>query len=649
MPRLLLMLLFFVLTFPYFVTAYRGLSCTGDYDTINSTFRNNLNTLLLNLSNSSNDTSSGFYRLSQGQGDDKVSAIALCRGDINQTECQRCVNSSTSELPQLCPLKKEAIVWYDNCMFRFAKGIIYHNPEEREPTSLMWSNYNVSDVDGLQQALRSLIPSLRQEASMGGSHKKFAVGDTKYTNDTNVYVLVECIPDLTAEQCSDCLSQSYQYYVNAHVPEVQGGRVYGASCNFRFEIYPFYSLNAPPPSVSPAGIPNPSAAPPNSATLGKASGRNNRYRNFIIIAVSTVFFLILMFYIIIRVMKQRERLENEVGSAESLQMDFGTIRSATSNFSGDNKLGQGGFGSVYKGILADGQEIAVKRLTTGSGQGDLEFKNEVVLLAKLQHRNLVRLLGFCLEGHERLLIYEFVPNASLDQFLFDPVNRAILDWESRYKIIAGVARGLVYLHEDSRLRIIHRDLKASNILLDQKMDPKIADFGMARLFIMDQTQGNTSRIVGTYGYMAPEYAMHGQFSAKSDVYSFGVLLLELVSGQKNNCFQFRLGNTVKNLTSFAWDSWRAGNAENMIDPNIIHDPRNEIMRCIHIGLLCVQESVTARPTMTSVVLMLSSFSLTLPLPSEPAFFMQSNVEDEQPMLSNPKGISSNSITDLDLR
>ncbi|KAL9687087.1 hypothetical protein QQ045_031483 [Rhodiola kirilowii] len=189
------------------------------------------------------------------------------------------------------------------------------------------------------------------------------------------------------------------------------------------------------------------------------------------------------------------------------------------------------------------------------------------------------------------------------------------------------------------------------------MHPKIADFGMARLFNMDQTQGCTSRIVGTYGYMAPEYAMHGQFSAKSDVYSFGVLLLELVSGQKNSCFRFRLGNTVKNLTSFAWDSWRAGSAENMIDPNIIHDPRNEIMRCIHIGLLCVQESVTARPTMASVVLMLSSFSLTLPLPSEPAFFMQRSVEDEQPMLadqyisgtSNPKGISSNSITDLDLR
>ncbi|KAL2559687.1 Cysteine-rich receptor-like protein kinase 10 [Forsythia ovata] len=188
---------------------------------------------------------------------------------------------------------------------------------------------------------------------------------------------------------------------------------------------------------------------------------------------------------------------NEISTVETLHYDFGTIRAATDNFSDANKLGQGGFGIVYKGKLPNGQKIAVKRLSMNSGQGDVEFKNEVVLVARLQHRNLVRLLGFSLQGSERLLIYEFVNNGSLDHFLFDPIKRPCLDWDRRYKIIGGVARGILYLHEDSRLKIIHRDLKAGNVLLDEEMNAKISDFGMARLFVQDQTQGNTSRVVGT--------------------------------------------------------------------------------------------------------------------------------------------------------
>ncbi|XP_052301577.1 cysteine-rich receptor-like protein kinase 29 isoform X47 [Populus trichocarpa] len=335
--------------------------------------------------------------------------------------------------------------------------------------------------------------------------------------------------------------------------------------------------------------------------------------------------LVICICLFIRTRKQREkeRVEtvDEIESAESLQFAFSTIRDATEDFSEKNKLGQGGFGAVYKGALPSGQEIAVKRLSKDSGQGDLEFKNEVLLVARLQHRNLVRLLGFCLQGIERLLIYEFVPNASLDHFIFDPIKRVHLNWERRYKIIGGIARGLLYLHEDSRLRIIHRDLKASNILLDEEMNPKISDFGMARLFVVDQTQGNTSRIVGTYGYMAPEYAMQGHFSVKSDVFSFGVLVLEIVTGKKNS---FRNGNDIEHLLSHAWRNWREGTAQDMIDPVLSSGSATEMLRCIHIGLLCVQENVAERPTMASVVLMLSSSSLTLQIPSQPAFFMNSS-------------------------
>ncbi|KDO74334.1 hypothetical protein CISIN_1g003832mg [Citrus sinensis] len=218
---------------------------------------------------------------------------------------------------------------------------------------------------------------------------------------------------------------------------------------------------------------------------------------------------------------------------ELWEFDFASIAKATDNFASYNKLGEGGFGPVYKGTLVEGQEIAVKRLSKGSGQGMEEFKNEVTLIARLQHRNLVKLLGCCIQADESMLIYEYMPNKSLDFFIFDQARATFLDWQKRIHIVGGIARGILYLHQDSRMRIIHRDLKASNVLLDNDMNPKISDFGMARIFGGDEIQTNTHKVVGTYGYMSPEYAAEGLFSVKSDVFSFGVLVLEIVSGKKN--------------------------------------------------------------------------------------------------------------------
>ncbi|XVE51184.1 hypothetical protein DITRI_Ditri02bG0019100 [Diplodiscus trichospermus] len=612
--------------------------------TRNSTYETNLNSILSSSSfNTANDY--GFYNFSSGQGSDKSNVIALCRGDVNPDGCISCINNATAELRNRCPNQKEAIIWYDYCMFRYANRSIL-GVVESFPSFWMCNEHNVTEVEAFNQARGTLLDHLSYSAAWGtSSHLKFATGSANVTAFQKLYALVQCTPDLTEFACSSCLSQAVGY-IPQWCDRKQGGRVVGPSCNVRFEIYGFHNLSTDdtPRTSSPPPTPaSPLSPPPSNDTTSSTGKKNNSSRTTVIIVVSTVAFAVLVIscciFISLRMRKSKMKAEkhkaaevaDDIKSAKSLQHDFNNMSAATNHFSEENKLGQGGFGAVYKGTLASGEFIAVKRLSTDSGQGDLEFKNEVQLVAKLQHRNLVRLLGFCLERNERLLIYEFLPNESLDKFLFDPIKRASLNWERRYKIIGGIARGLLYLHEDSRLKIIHRDLKASNILLDAEMNPKIADFGMARLCAVDQTQGATSRIVGTYGYMAPEYAIHGQFSVKSDVYSFGILLLEIISGQKNNAFHS--GSSVEDLISFAWRNWKGETALDLVDPSLRDGSRTEQMRCIHIGLLCVQENVAKRPNMASVVLMLNSYSVTLPKPSQPAFFMDSNTQSRMMPLS----------------
>lgn len=305
-----------------------------------------------------------------------------------------------------------------------------------------------------------------------------------------------------------------------------------------------------------------------------------------------------------------------IAAREQKQFSFETLVSATKDFHPTHKLGEGGFGPVYKGKLDDGREIAVKKLSHSSNQGKKEFTNEAKLLSRVQHRNVVNLLGYCAHGVEKLLVYEYVANESLDKLLFKSDKRQLLDWNRRYDILIGIARGLLYLHEDSHNCIIHRDIKASNILLDDKWVPKIADFGMARLFPEDQTHVNT-RVAGTNGYMAPEYVMHGHLSVKADVFSFGVLVLELISGQRNSTFSQQHAE-AQNLLDWAYKLHKKNRSLEIMDPVLASSAAAEqVKTCVHLGLLCTQGDPQLRPDMRRIVVLLSKKTCSLEEPTRP--------------------------------
>ncbi|KAL3741619.1 hypothetical protein ACJRO7_017131 [Eucalyptus globulus] len=279
------------------------------------------------------------------------------------------------------------------------------------------------------------------------------------------------------------------------------------------------------------------------------------------------------------------------------------IKAATNDFDPASKIGEGGFGPVYKAKLPDGTLVAVKQLSSRSKQGNREFLNEIGMISCLQHPNLVKLHGCCIEGDQLLLVYEYMENNSLFRAMFGPQNYQLqLDWPTRLQICIGVAKGLAFLHEESRLRIIHRDIKATNVLLDQDLNPKISDFGLARLDEEEKTHINT-RVAGTMGYMAPEYALWGYLTSKADVYSFGVLVLEIVSGQSNSSFV--PSDECICLLDWACQLQQSGNLMELVDEKLKPEiDREEAEMVIKVVLLCTNASPSLRPTMSEVVNML---------------------------------------------
>ncbi|KAF3777359.1 putative L-type lectin-domain containing receptor kinase II-2 [Nymphaea thermarum] len=534
---------------------------------------------------------SGFYNDSVGLDSSQVYGQVLCRGDVPDDVCWECTAQASTKIQELCPNSRRAIVWLDRCQLRYSDenfaGMMDVYNRACQPAA-----ENASNPTSFDQNLGILISNLTSLATQSSVNRLFATGVSVLAESQRIYALVQCMRDISADQCRWCLQNASSDIVRCSNGK-QGGRILRGSCSLAFGVHPFF-LGDP--------------------TLSLHQHKNGKLKQKEATSVDT-----------------ENVKENEEVNYDLPQMSLRTIEDATDKFSESNKLGEGGYGPVYKGKLPNGQQVAVKRQSGRSGQGLKEFKNEVELIVKLQHVNLVRLIACSLEKGEKMLIYEYMPNKSLDFFLKDPESRVLLDWEKRFNIIIGIARGILYLHQDSRLNVIHRDLKASNVLLDEQLNPKISDFGLARIFSGVQGQATTSIVVGTYGYMAPEYAMDGVFSTKSDVYSFGILLFEIISGQLNSAL---ISATLqgRGLVENAWSLWCEEKGTEFIDP-VLKDAAtstsNQMLRCLHIGFLCIQEDPATRPTMSTVVLMLGNDSVYLPLPKQPAYFGENITDSSQ--------------------
>ncbi|CAN6175657.1 unnamed protein product [Urochloa humidicola] len=606
----------------------------------NSTYMSNLKSLAEALFARVTNSNSHSAHDIAGTDPDMVYGAVVCRGDTDPgTDCayrlrevlDAAMNSSAKSS---CSSQKDITLFNDGYLvqLRFSdQDFISNFSNARE--CIVRANLNPPPLGHVSEQFDYLVSRLMTKLTESVVMKtgRYETGQGWLTEKSQtVYGLVQCIADIPLDTCRTCLNNTITKREQMVKSGQMGGAILGVHCSFWYQTEiqffagkPLLSLNMPTPSKFWIWI-----------TLGSFS---------VVVSISW-----LLVHIWIKTERKREQARFELqllsmaiqnvinlwrieeGNSGFSLYDFSQIKEATGNFSSENKLGQGGFGPVYKGLLPGDLEVAVKRLASCSVQGLLEFKNEIQLIAKLQHKNLVKLLGCCIQGdQEKMLVYEYMQNRSLDIFIFD-VNKGVqLNWSMRLHIIDGVAQGLLYLHKHSRLCVVHRDLKASNILLDSDMTPKISDFGMARIFSSNMTESNTTRIVGTHGYISPEYAFDGVCSIKSDVFSFGVLVLEIISGKRTTGF-YPYDGKLYNLISYAWKLWKVGEWRQLVCCRI-GENREAIERCIQVALLCVQESAEDRPSIDLVVSMLNSENVSLPKPKQPAyFFVRSNNSEVSP-------------------
>ncbi|XP_039832885.1 cold-responsive protein kinase 1-like isoform X2 [Panicum virgatum] len=524
----------------------------------------------------------GFATAAEPRAAAPAFAMAQCRPYVAGRDCVACFDAAAARLRAACGAANGGRAILDGCVLRYESAAFFD--QSTLPGNTQLCNGSAVDAGDFADTARALVadlaaavpraPGLAAAAARGG-----------------VYAAAQCVETVGEGGCAQCLTVAVGNIDGC--PPNSDGRAVDAGCFMRYSDRAFFPANA---TVDLAVY----------LRSGKKSSRKGAIIGGILGGVAFLFLVGLLTFLLIQRSRKLKPWRDILGATElqgPTSFYYRDLKAATNNFNEKSKLGEGGFGDVYKGLLKNGKTVAVKRLVVmETSRAKADFESEVKLISNVHHRNLVRLLGCSRKGSEFLLVYEYMANGSLDKFLFGE-QRGTLNWRQRFNIIVGMARGLAYLHQEFHVCIIHRDIKSSNVLLDDEFQPKIADFGLARLLPDDHSHLST-KFAGTLGYTAPEYAIHGQLSEKVDTYSFGVVVLEILSGRKSN--DTRLEPETQYLLEWAWRLYESVNLMALVDESL--DPEEykpeEVKRIMEIALLCTQSTVAARPMMSEVIVLL---------------------------------------------
>ncbi|OAY63521.1 Cysteine-rich receptor-like protein kinase 2 [Ananas comosus] len=543
------------------------------------------------------NSSGEFATASRPRAAAPVYALAQCRPYLSPGDCAACVGAAAARLSG-CGAANGARAIYDGCFLRYESAPFFD--QATLPGSVGICGNRSAAAPGFATAAEGLVRDLAAAAPR-------IPGFAAAAERGGVYGAAQCVETVGEGGCAQCLQVALGN-IQGCPPEADG-RAVDAGCFLRYSDTAFF---APNQTIDLTPFLNSGKSSHKGAIIGGVVG-----------GVVVLLLLGIVAFLWIQRSRKLEKVHRgDILGATELQgpvnFNYKDLKAATNNFSEENKLGEGGFGDVYKGLLKNGKIVAVKKLAIAeTKKAKQDFQGEVKLISNVHHRNLVRLLGCSSKGPELILVYEYMANSSLDKYLFGE-KRGTLNWKQRFDIIVGMARGLAYLHQEFHVRIIHRDIKSSNILLDDDFQPKIADFGLARLLPNDHSHLST-KFAGTLGYTAPEYAIHGQLSEKVDTYSYGVVVLEIISGRKSN--DMKLEPVTQYLLELAWKLYESGDLIELVDESL--DPneyeQEEVKRIIEIALLCTQSTVAARPTMSEVIVLMLSKGPPLLQPTRPTF------------------------------